>query len=298
MNILLLGKDGQVGKELARTLLPLGHVHAIGRRELNLENLSHLKQFLQKTQFNLIVNAAAYTAVDKAESDANTAYIINEQVTRTLAEYAQMNNALMVHYSTDYVFDGEKKEPYLESDRTNPQNIYGASKRAGEQAILNSGCRFLIFRTSWVFSAYGHNFITTILKLAQEKETLRIVADQYGAPTSAEFIADVTALAIADYRRGKIVNGIYHLTASGHTSWHGLALYAVEKARLNGATLTLKQFAIDPIATDGYPLPAKRPKSSLLDLGALSNALEISIPHWQVDVDRMIHQLSDMEFFA
>ncbi len=295
MKILLLGKDGQVGTELKRTLLPLGHVIALGRADHNLENLSGLSHLLNVHQPDIIVNAAAYTAVDKAESDTETAFLINANLLTILAEYAQQNKTLLVHYSTDYVFDGQKKEPYLETDSVNPQSVYGASKRAGEEAILLSGCNHLIFRTSWVFSSSGKNFIKTILQLARERDSLRIVADQYGAPTSAELIADVTALAIAGYRKKTIQNGIYHLTSAGSTNWHNLACYAVDKALNNGMLLKLTRQQIHPISTNEYPLPAKRPDNSKLDIGALSNALALHIPDWTVHVDRVINQLTLLE---
>ena len=288
MKIVLLGKDGQVGSELRRSLLPLGQVIAVGRRELCLENLSGLNQFLNEQRPHLIVNAAAYTAVDKAETDQTSAFILNEKVVSVLADYAKRSDALLVHYSTDYVFDGEKNTPYLETDNANPQNVYGASKWAGEQALHQSGCRFLNFRTSWVFSITGHNFIKTILKLAKEKDNLRVVADQYGAPTSAEMIADVTALAIANDLKGRIEAGTYHLTAAGKTSWYALACYAVEHALMSGASLKLQVENIYPISTDEYPLPAKRPQNSILDSSMLSNVLGLYRPDWSVYVDRML----------
>lgn len=323
MNILLLGKDGQVGTELRRTLLPLGHVIAIGRRELNLEDLSGLNDLLNTYQPTIIVNAAAYTAVDKAESDKETAFLINAELVTVLADYAYKHNALLVHYSTDYVFDGKKTEAYLETDKVNPLSVYGASKQAGEQAITQSGCNHLIFRTSWVFSANGKNFIKTILRLAKEQDSLRIVADQYGTPTSAELIADVTALAISRYQlfchpregadpslsclinnpknefptplRQQLSNGIYHLTAAGQTSWHDLACYAVNKARNNGMQLKLSSSQIKPINTEEYPLPAMRPGNSTLNINALSNALDLHIPDWSIYVDRLINQLTQLE---
>ena len=298
MKILLLGKDGQVGTELRRTLLPLGQVIPIGRADLDLENLSALSHLLNLHQPDLIVNAAAYTAVDKAESDEKTAFLINAKVVFLLAEYAKKNNILLVHYSTDYVFDGQKIGAYLETDTVNPQNNYGASKLAGEQAILDSGCDYLIFRTSWVFAATGKNFIKTILHLAKEKENLQIVADQYGAPTSAELIADTTALAIAGYRWGRIQNGIYHLTSTGHTSWHNLACYAVDNALARGINLRLTSEQIHPIATAEYPLPAKRPGNSILDTSALSTALTLTIADWTIYVNRMIERLMQSEFFV
>ncbi len=295
MKILLLGKDGQVGKELRRTLLPLGEIIPVGRAELNLEDLAGLSQLLMTQQPDVIVNAAAYTAVDKAETDRETAFLINADMVRVLADYAQQHHTLLVHYSTDYVFDGLKSAPYLENDAVNPQNIYGASKRAGEEAILYSGCNHLIFRSSWVYAAHGDNFIKTILKLAHERDSLRIVADQHGAPTSAELIADVTALAITGYRKNLIRNGIYHLTATGSTTWHQLACYAIDKALTGGMTLKLTRQQIEPIATNEYPLPARRPANSRLNTSTLSNALDLHIPHWSVHVDRVIEQLTHLE---
>jgi dTDP-4-dehydrorhamnose reductase len=295
MNILLLGKDGQVGTELQRTLLPLGHVIAIGRSDLDLEDLPGLSRLLDAHKPDIIVNAAAYTAVDKAETEIDKAFLLNEHVVKILAEYVQQNGSLLVHYSTDYVYDGLKSGPYIESDPVNPQSIYGASKRAGEVAIVQSGCNYLIFRTSWVFSKSGKNFIKTMLQLARERESLRVVADQHGAPTSAELIADVTAIAISGHQKKSIQNGIYHVTSTGSTSWHQLACYAIDKALAHGITLKLTSQDIHPISTDEYPLPAKRPKNSTLDINTLSSALALQLPHWSVHVDRMMEQLTQLE---
>lgn len=295
MSLLLLGKDGQVGSELKRTLLPFGKLTAIGRADHCLGDLVGLSQLLDTLQPQIIVNAAAYTAVDKAESEAELSQLINASVVEVLATYAKKNNALLIHYSTDYVFDGEKTTAYQENDAVNPQNNYGISKRAGEVAIQASGCNYLIFRTSWVFSAKGHNFIKTILKLAREKTELRVIADQFGAPTSAELIADITALAIAAYNNKILSKGIYHLSATGSTNWYNLACYALEKALSQGFTFTLDPKNIQPINTEEYPLPAKRPKNSRLNVSALSNALQLTIPEWTVHVDRVIEQLSSLE---
>lgn len=295
MKIILLGKDGQVGRELRRSLLPFGQVVALGRSQVCLQNPSKLKEYLQSEQPDIIVNAAAYTAVDKAETESDLAYCINAEAVAVLAEFAKKSKALLVHYSTDYVFDGENSHAYLETDETNPQNQYGKSKRAGELAIINSACKHLIFRTSWVFSSTGKNFINTIMQLAKEKTSLRVVGDQYGAPTSAELIADITALAIAAYKKGQLADGIYHLTASGTTNWHQLACYTVDKARSYGMPLELQASAIDAISTEEYPLPAKRPKNSQLNTEALASLLDIKIPNWKVYVDRMIEQLSRRE---
>jgi dTDP-4-dehydrorhamnose reductase len=292
MNILLLGKDGQVGRELQRTLLPFGDVAALNRAQADLSHPSELEHLLGRIKPDLIVNAAAYTAVDRAESDRDIAFLINRDAVAVLADYAAHHEALLVHYSTDYVFDGEKSGAYLETDATHPLSVYGLSKRAGEEAILSSGCPALIFRTSWVFSAHGSNFIKTILRLAREKENLSIVADQFGAPTSAELIADVTALAVAAYRAGRLAGGLYHLTAGGETHWHGLACHTVDRALANGVPLPLEASAIRPIGTEDYPLPAKRPKNSRLNTALLSSTLGLQLPDWTIHVNRAIDQLT------
>ena len=291
MKIVLLGKNGQVGHELHRTLLPLGQVIPLGREEADLFSLTQLRGLLAQYTPDIIVNAAAYNAVDKAESDGAAAFRINAEAVGLMAERTCQTGALLVHYSTDYVFDGEKPAPYLETDATNPLSAYGRSKRAGEQAIEQSGCRALIFRTSWVFSAHGGNFVKTILRLAKERENLNVVADQNGAPTSAELIADVTALAIAGYRSHALASGLYHLTAAGETSWYDLACHVVNRALAKGAALKLHAKQIEAIPTEAYPLPAKRPKNSRMDTGALSSALGLHFPDWNVHVDRVVDQL-------
>lgn len=292
MKILLIGKNGQVGQELQRTLLPLGEVAALGRESLELGDLAALKQVLAAQAPAVIVNASAYTAVDRAESDEALATAVNAGAVAAMAAYAREHGALLVHYSTDYVFDGTKEAPYREDDATAPQSAYGRSKRAGEEAILASGCQALVFRTSWVFSSHGGNFIKTMLRLAGERDSLSVVADQFGAPTSAELIADVTALAIAAHRRGALAGGIYHLTAAGATSWHGLASYAIERAIAHGASLKVDPSQIKPIPTEAYPVPAKRPRNSRLDTSKLCGALGLQMPDWKVHVDRLIDQLS------
>ncbi len=292
MKILLLGKNGQVGTELQRSLKPLGEIIALSRNEANLDDPRGLTETLNRYAPDIIVNAAAYTAVDKAEEDQASAFKINSEAVATLADYARDSGILLVHYSTDYVFDGEKPGAYVETDTPNPQSVYGRSKRAGEQAILDSQCKALVFRTSWVFSAHGNNFIKTILRLAAEKESLNIVADQVGAPTSAGLIADVTARAIAGYQAGAIKDGIYHLTATGETSWHGLASQVVQQALANGANLKLVPGDINAIPTEAYPLPAKRPKNSRLNTRALSSALDLALPNWKIDVNRVVDQLT------
>lgn len=231
-----------------------------GRGMADLCKPATLTAILDEYRPDVIVNAAAYTAVDKAESDEAAAFAVNAEALAVLAAYAAQQDILLVHYSTDYVFDGARAEgSYVENDATAPQSVYGRSKRAGETAILDSGCKALILRTSWVVSSYGNNFIKTMLRLAKERDALNVVADQYGAPTSAELIADVTGFAIIGHRDGKLAGGIYHLTASGHTSWHGLAAHVIARAATNGAALKVYASAITPIPSSAYPLPAKRP---------------------------------------
>lgn len=295
MNILLLGKDGQVGHELQRTLLALGDVHACGRQDANLEDPEGLRRLLDKQTPDIIVNAAAYTAVDKAETHQDAARRINADAVAMLARYAAENQALLVHYSTDYVFDGAKNAPYDVDDQPNPQSVYGSTKLAGESAILASGCNTLVLRTSWVFSAHGGNFIKTILRLAKERDALSIVADQHGAPTSAELIADVTALAIAGWLQGRLASGIYHLTAAGDTTWHGLASHVVDRAHRNGVKLKIEAGNIKAISTEEYPVPAVRPKNSRLNTSALASPLKLQLPHWTVHVDRTVDQLTSLE---
>lgn len=295
MKILLLGKDGQVGHELQRALQPLGEVIALGRTAADLQNLPGLKTVLAAHAPRIIVNAAAYTAVDKAESDEAAAFRVNAEAVGVLAAWARDSGALLVHYSTDYVFDGSKTTVYSETDDPNPQSVYGKSKRAGETAIQHSGCNALIFRTSWVFSAHGGNFIKTILRLAAERDSLNVVADQQGTPTSAELIADVTALAIPGYFSRTLPPGIYHLTAAGTTTWHEFACHVVARARANGAALKLDVRQIRAITTAEYPLPAKRPANSCLDTRALRNALGLGLPDWTIHVDRTVDQLTRRE---
>lgn len=298
MKILLLGKNGQVGTELQRTLLALGTLIALDRSTADLEKPAMLRTVLETHSPDVIVNAAAYTAVDKAETNREAAQAVNAESVAVIADYAKARDALLVHYSTDYVFDGFKASPYEPADATHPLSVYGATKRQGEEAILASGCRFLVFRTSWVFSTHGSNFVKTILRLAKEREALNIVADQHGAPTSAELIADVTALAIAGHRQGLCKSGIYHLTAAGHTTWHGLACHIVARAAANGVVLKAAVERISPIPTEAYPLPAPRPKNSRLDTAALSDALLLQFPDWTVHVNRTVDQLTTLEHSA
>ena len=376
MKILLLGANGQVGWELQRALSPLGQLSAFDRRQADLNDFKQLQQVIDTVRPHIIVNAAAYTAVDLAEQESAVAYKINEEAVGLLANAVRELDAWLIHYSTDYVFDGAADGKYAEYDVTNPQSVYGKSKLAGEQAIIESGCKHLIFRTSWVFASRGNNFAKTMLKLAREKDELKVVADQVGAPTSAELIADVTALALyklqnysaiasscdsepfdvsQDRLRREIsedastsvgmtpggagvteschsersrgisstkeiptsgsdasepelktpsfprrressgqipndsdISGIYHLTASGETSWHGFAKFVIAYAEKSGVKLKVKSDNIEPITTAQFPRPAKRPLNSRLDTYKLQAFLGITLPDWQLHVQRML----------
>lgn len=295
MRIALFGKNGQVGSELLRTLPSLGEVIALDQNEADFTDPVRLREVLYALAPDVIVNAAAYTAVDKAETDEATAMKINAEAVGVLADYARYNGSLLVHYSTDYVFDGAKDGPYIETDKTNPLSAYGRTKLAGELAVVQGGCHYLIFRTSWVYSAHGHNFVKTMLRLAKERDSLNVVDDQVGAPTSAELIADVTALTIAAYFAGMMDEGIYHLTASGETTWHGLASYTIGKAIEQGAKLKLSPENIHPILTEGYPLPAVRPKNSRLSNQKLMEKLGFAMPDWRHHVERAVAMLGKKE---
>lgn len=300
MKILLLGKNGQVGWELQRALAPLGEVSACGRSEADLDDLDRLSRLVRSIGPDVIVNAAAYTAVDRAEAEPALAMRINAEAVEVLAAEASRSGALLVHYSTDYVFDGRKNGRYVEADAPAPLNVYGATKLAGEQAITASGCRHLIFRTGWVFAARGANFAHTVLRLGKDRAELPVVADQTGAPTSAELIADVTALTLyrltQDGRAKQAAaapeprGGIYHLAASGVVSWHGYAQWVVGEALRLGAVLKLTPDKIRAITSAEYPTPAARPHNSTLDTGKLCSAFGIVMPPWELHVKRMLQE--------
>ncbi len=296
MRILLLGGSGQVGWELLRTLLPLGEIIAPDRKHLDLSDTRGLTRYLQNTPVDVIVNAAAYTAVDQAETDQAAADCINHHVPSILAEHARKNQALLIHYSTDYIFDGSKSGPYNEQDQPNPLGIYGRTKLAGETAVQQSGCDYLIFRTSWVFAARGRNFLRTIRRLIQEREQLEIVADQFGAPTWARLIAETTAHCLhrsdAARRQGRFVSGLYHLSAAGATSWFGFALAVVNQLRLDGNIHIVLQH-INPISTAEYPVPARRPANSRLDVTRLEKHFELVMPDWNHTLQLCMDELKD-----
>lgn len=288
MKILLTGKNGMVGWELNRSLLPLGEVVALDRSQADLSKPESLRQIVRDIQPDVIVNAAAHTAVDKAEEEEALATLINGVAPGVLAEEAKRCGALLVHYSTDYVFDGSKDSPYVESDTPNPINAYGRSKLAGEIAIQNSGADYLLFRTSWVYAARGKNFLLSMLRLMQEHEELKIVADQVGAPTWARTVADVSAhclrQALTERAEGRFTPGTYHLTAEGQTSWHGFAEKIAELGRASLLAASLKIKAIRPIPSSDYPTPAKRPTNSRLSSKALSGRFSIDLPAWQLSL--------------
>ena len=295
MKILLLGKDGQVGWELQRSLAGLGQVLALNSRSHeycgDLANLLGLAETVRRFAPDVIVNAAAYTAVDKAESEREQAFLVNAQAVKLLAELAAEQRALLVHYSTDYVFPGQGSAPWREQDEVGPLNVYGESKLAGEQAILAAGCTSLIFRTCWVYAARGNNFARTMLRLASERDSLGVIDDQFGAPTGAELIADVTAHAIVATLRKPALAGVYHLAARGETSWCGYARFVLEQAAAHGIALQVHAEQVNPLTTDAYPTPAKRPANSRLDTQKLQEAFALTLPDWRLGVARMLTEI-------
>lgn len=291
MKILLFGKNGQVGWELQRSLSLLGDIVAVDRMHANFEQPESLRSTIQNIRPDIIVNAVAYTAVDKAETEAEKAALINVESVRVLAEEAHKLGAWLIHYSTDYVFDGNKKTPYTENDATCPLSVYGRTKREGELAIQQNHDKYVIFRTSWVFGTHGKNFAKTILRLAAEKTSLNIVSDQIGAPTSAAYIADVTALVIFKIGHDKLGtnSGIYHLVARGKASWYDYAKYVVANTTRNDLKLSLDN--IKSITTNEYPTSATRPLNSCLDASKLTTTFGIAQPDWQWHVKLFLESM-------
>ena len=293
MRILITGGAGQVGWELRRALAIFGEVVAPPRDILDLASADSIVTAVRGIRPGLIVNAAAYTAVDKAESESGLAMTINGEAPRILAEEAALRNAALIHYSTDYVFDGSKAEPYREDDEAAPINVYGRTKLAGEQGVMAAEAAHLIFRTSWVYGPRGRNFLLTMLRLAKERKELKVVDDQFGAPTSARLIAEATAGAIArnfadgslDLDRFRQMGGLYHLTAAGRTTWYGFA-----QAILTGKEGMAK---VLPIPTSGYPTPARRPQNSVLDNGKLEKQFGFRLPDWKVGLQLCLEELGE-----
>jgi len=295
LKILLLGKNGQVGWELQRSLAPLGEVLALDRHSSDhwgdLSQPERLAQTVLAWRPQVIVNAAAHTAVDKAESEPELARCLNATAPAALAQAAAHIGALLVHYSTDYVFNGQGDQPWQEGDATGPLSVYGQTKREGEQAIMASGCKHLIFRTSWVYAARGGNFAKTMLRLAAERERLTVIDDQFGAPTEAELIADVTAHAIRASLQQPALGGLYHLAAAGQTTWHGYASHVIAQARLIQPGLALKVSEIAPVPTSAFPTPAQRPLNSRLATHKLQDAFGLVLSPWQQGVNRMLAEI-------
>ncbi len=298
MKILLLGQGGQVGWELQRALQPVGEVIGLDFNTPGPVEAPELKaDFSQPEQVaaivravrpDVIVNAAAHTAVDKAESEPELARLINATTPGLIAQEAAQLGALLVHYSTDYVFDGSGSAPRDETAPTGPLSVYGRTKLEGEQAIQASGCRHLILRTSWVYAARGGNFAKTMLRLAAERDQLKVIADQIGAPTGADLLADVTAHAIRATLARPELGGLYHLVAGGETSWFDYARFVIEWARAQGVAIRVAPEAIEAIPTTAYPTPAQRPLNSRLSTAKVQHAFGIRLPHWQPGVARML----------
>jgi dTDP-4-dehydrorhamnose reductase len=297
MKILLLGKNGQVGWELQRSLAPLGEVLALDRHSTtycgDLSEPEELAQTVLAYKPDFIVNAAAHTAVDKAESEPELAKLLNTEAPAALAKAAAQVGAWLVHYSTDYVFDGSGTHARQEGEGTGPLSVYGQTKLDGEKAIVASGCKYLIFRTSWVYAARGGNFAKTMLRLAQEREKLNVINDQHGVPTGADLIADVTAQAIRSVLNTQNISfsGVYHLVAAGETTWHGYTSHVIEKAKAIKPELGWKVTDIASVPTSVFTAPAKRPLNSRLCTHKLQQAFGLVMPPWQRGVDRMLAEI-------
>lgn len=299
--VLLTGKDGQLGFALQPALANLGSLTAVGRNECDLTQPSDILALLDRVKPDIIVNPAAYTAVDRAETDPDTAYAVNATAPRIIAEFARANDALFVHYSTDYVFDGRSTEAYKEESVRAPLSVYGQSKNAGEEAIRLSACRHLIIRTSWVFGVHGGNFLKTMLRLASERDALRIVSDQYGAPTSTALLTQSTIELLSrlfDGENQPVANellGTYHVAAAGCTTWYEYARFVIDEARKRGFPLRATPDKVSPIATEEFPLPAPRPRNSVLDTSKFSQLVGGELPGWQAGVIEVLEKLKHNE---
>ena len=296
MKILLLGKNGQIGWELQRALAPLGEVvaldrHGPGELRADFGEPESLAAVVRTVAPNIIVNAAAHTAVDKAESEPALAQAVNATAPAVLAREAHALGAWLLHYSSDYVFDGSGTTPWAEGSPTGPLSVYGHTKLEGEQAIRASGCQHLILRTSWVYGARGGNFARTMLKLALERERLTVIADQIGVPTGADLLADITAHALRAALRRPEVAGTYHAVAQGETSWHGYANHVIEFARAMGQPIKVAPGAIKPVPTSAFPTPARRPNNSRMDTHKLRSTFDLALPPWQAGVERMLTEV-------
>jgi len=293
--ILITGSNGQVGFELQRSFSPLGRLVALDRNACDLSDPDMLRRVVREHRPDVIVNPAAYTAVDRAESEPDLAHAINGAAPGILAEEARALGSLLIHYSTDYVFSGDKSTPYTETDVVGPRSVYGKSKLAGEQAVAAVGGNALVLRTSWVAGAHGSNFAKTMLRLARERETFNVVADQFGAPTTAALIADVTAQIVGRFwlhgDRAGFASGLYHLAASGETSWHLYAREVLSYAAGRGVALKADAERVLPIPAHEYPLPAPRPSSSRLDTTRLNSTFGIHLPDWKQGIHHLLDEI-------
>lgn len=293
MKILLTGKNGQVGFELQRSLAPLGEVIAVDHGDCDLSDPEAIRRLVRHIRPDIIVNPAAYTAVDKAEAEPALAEAVNATAPGVFAEEAERYGALLVHYSTDYVFDGAMPGSYLETDATNPQSVYGRTKCDGEVAVRRATKRHLILRTSWVVGAHGGNFAKTMLRLAAERESLSVVADQWGAPTSAALLADTTAHLLRQYANAPeaFPYGTYHCVAGGETNWCEYARFVIAEAVKAGKPMKVAPEAVRAISTADYPTPARRPTNSRLDTMRLKTTFSLELPHWQQGVRQILEQI-------
>jgi dTDP-4-dehydrorhamnose reductase len=299
MKILLFGKNGQVGWELQRSLAPLGDVVALGSTSENglagdFREPQELARTVRTVRPDVIVNAAAYTAVDRAESDPDGARLVNAESPHVLARAAQACGALMIHYSTDYVFDGSGERPWTETDRPAPLSVYGRTKLEGDEAVARACERHLVLRTSWAYAARGGNFAKTMLRLARERDKLTVVDDQVGAPTGADLLADLTAHALRATLRDPGLSGVYNAVAAGETSWYGYARFVLERAAAAGVALKAGPDRVEPVPSTSFPTPAQRPRNSRLDTSKLRKAFGLAVPPWQAGVARMIQEIIDM----
>jgi dTDP-4-dehydrorhamnose reductase len=300
MKILLFGMGGQVGWELQRSLAPLGELVALGSSGAgglagDFRQPDAVAATVRAVRPDVVVNAAAYTAVDKAEADRDTARLVNAASPGAIAREAHACGALLVHYSTDYVFDGSGSKPWVETDATGPLSVYGATKLEGEDEIRRHVQRHIILRTSWVYGARGGNFAKTMMRLARQRDRLTVVADQVGAPTGADLLADITAHLVRGARAGAGANGVFHAAAAGEVSWHGYAKFVLERAAAAGVALKAGPDAVDPVPTSSYPTPARRPLNSRLDTGKLRQATGLTLPDWRVGVARMLAEVISVE---
>jgi len=295
LKILLFGKGGQVGWELQRALLPLGELVAVGSESKDLSGdfsqPEEIARTIQSVRPDIIVNAAAHTAVDKAESEPDFARTLNATTPGVIARAAAAPGAWLMHYSTDYVFDGSGTAPWTEDSPTGPLSVYGRTKFEGEQAIRESGCKHIIFRTSWVYGARGGNFAKTMLRLAQERERLTVINDQFGAPAGADLLADLTGIVLRTALSRSEVSGTYHAAPAGETTWHGYATHVIEFARRAGLAIKVQPAAIEAVPTSSFPSPAKRPGNSRLNTSKLRNTFNVTLPDWRIGVDRMLTEI-------